>query len=161
MYNTVLARCRLAVFCPYPVTPARCRPPGPPSSSLPRTTATLDVYQAPCQSDFCSSLHAHPCLVLSRLVRMHTSQPLQHAPMPVLLPIAAKAGVGGVAFYRTCCRCSFLLLVRCGWSRSIARTAFRGALSATALRSAGPCPHQTQQQPSLGVERIRHRSNSA
>ncbi|KAJ7360738.1 hypothetical protein DFH08DRAFT_800181 [Mycena albidolilacea] len=27
------------------------------------------------------------------------------------------------------------------------------SLSATALRSAGPCPHQTQQQPSLGVER--------
>jgi hypothetical protein len=28
---------------------------------------------------------------------MHTSQPLHHAPVPALPPIAAKAGVGGVA----------------------------------------------------------------
>ncbi|KAJ7797493.1 hypothetical protein B0H14DRAFT_3887031 [Mycena olivaceomarginata] len=80
----------------YTHIPARCRPLGPPSSSLPRTTATLDVYRAPRRSDFRSSLRAHPCLALSRLVRMHTSQPLHHAPMPVLLLITAKAGVGGV-----------------------------------------------------------------
>ncbi|KAJ7815060.1 hypothetical protein B0H14DRAFT_3746715, partial [Mycena olivaceomarginata] len=60
------------------------------------TTATLDVYRAPRRSDFRLSLRAHPCLALSRLVRMHTLQPLHHAPMPALPPIAAKAGVGGV-----------------------------------------------------------------